>query len=272
METYLTSTLGAIGSQSVPVTCIKTGNDFLNSYNPVIVGSFEGIEKCADNGECDDTFSAQISSTGIVSGENVDWINGNASISDTSLFQINYKSGLVTTSMNCNVTPLSSFTDRDVLAKVVSSTSALSTVRTNYSDAALSFVKSPEVFSIVCQKTGADYKPKTAKIATSIGVPTMKGVTTPAICGVRATSGGGIQQVWGDCISACSSSSAYICDFVAGFWSSTPICTASSGGAGYLAEAQSNGTTSINIRIADITGAGAPVANATFSAICIGPR
>jgi len=43
METYLTSTLGATGSQSVPVTCIKTGNDFLNSYNPVIVGSFQGV-------------------------------------------------------------------------------------------------------------------------------------------------------------------------------------------------------------------------------------
>jgi hypothetical protein len=49
--------------------------------------------------------SAQISSTGVVSNETGDWINGSASISGTSIFTLVWNSGIFSGTPNCQATP-----------------------------------------------------------------------------------------------------------------------------------------------------------------------
>lgn len=145
----------------------------------VIVGSFAGIEKCANDYECTDTFSAQVSSAGVVSGENLDWINGNAVFSPTGTATItlntNLKDGTsgLTSPMNCVATNNESGSNA-LFANIKSSSTSSIAVYTNIT----SGTSTNYGFNIKCQKGTNDYKPKTAKVATSIGVPTVPGITT----------------------------------------------------------------------------------------------
>ena len=145
----------------------------------VIVGSFAGIEKCANDYECTDTFSAQVSSTGVVSNENIDWINGNCTntsignYSCTLLTTLKDGTSAISSAMNCVATP--NFSGVFTAQITGSSATSVAIQITNASAA------SSQQFTLKCQKGTNDYKPKTAKVASSIGVPTVPGVTTSAI-------------------------------------------------------------------------------------------
>ena len=145
----------------------------------VIVGSFAGIEKCANDYECTDTFSAQISITGVVSNENLDWINGNCTNPSTGNYTCTYntilKDGTIALSspMSCNVTPTAASSRTPFGYVNINSTTSVSPqiVDDNGNN-------TNSGFFISCQKGTNDYKPKTAKVATSIGVPTVPGIST----------------------------------------------------------------------------------------------
>lgn len=149
------------------------------SNSPVIVGSFEKIEKCANDYECTDTFTAKLSSTCVVSDENVPWISSTTNPA-TGNCAIVLRSGLVdgtnniTTAMTCNATvaPLADLPGASAFI-IANSTTGLTTrvVQDNVSAYA-------RAIHLRCSKTGSDFKPKTAKVATSIGVPTVPGITT----------------------------------------------------------------------------------------------
>lgn len=142
----------------------------------VIVGSFAGIEKCANDYECTDTFSATVTTTsGVVSNENIDWINGNCTAANPTVctFNTNLKDGssALSSPMNCTVaTQGSSASVVEVNASSSTSVSISSFVSTNGGAAA------SIPFTLKCQKGSQDYKPKTAKVASSIGVPTVPGI------------------------------------------------------------------------------------------------
>jgi len=139
----------------------------------VIVGSFAGLEKCANDYECTDTFSAQISATGVVSNENLDWINGNCSNPSASNYTCTFLTNTLKDGSSALVSPMNCVVTRDqataaagyVDPRVTSTTTGLtvqtpSPVSTN--------VNQP--FSIKCQKGSQDYKAKSGKIATTTGV------------------------------------------------------------------------------------------------------
>ena len=144
----------------------------------VIVGSFAGIEKCANDYECTDTFSARVSSTGVVSGENIDWINGNCSVATsnyTCTLNTNLKDGISGLS-----SPLNCVVDNDQAGVIIghgfisNSTTAFTYQTYNSSSGAAS----AQATILTCHKSTNDYKPKTAKVASSIGVPTVPGIST----------------------------------------------------------------------------------------------
>jgi hypothetical protein len=146
------------------------------SNSNIIVGSFAGIEKCAGDGlECIDTFSANISSAGVVSRENYNWINGNTTGSGT--YTGTFNSGIFTTTPNCNCTASESASASRVCTISSLTTSGFTAYVTN----SLTGATVSEPMNLSCQRTGVDYKPKTAKVASSIGVPTVPGITTEAI-------------------------------------------------------------------------------------------
>jgi hypothetical protein len=143
----------------------------------VIVGSFAGIEKCANDYECTDTFSAQISSTGVVSNENLDWINGNCTVATnifTCVYNTNLKDGIspLSSQLNCSVTTNN---PSAVVAEIRSGTSTTQFQYETY--VSTSGGASAQPAHIKCQKGSQDYKAKTGKIASSNGVPTVPGLT-----------------------------------------------------------------------------------------------
>jgi S-adenosylmethionine hydrolase len=85
------------------------------------------------------------------------------------------KVGISTLPMNCDATPTYSAGWNGYIG-VTSTTSSEFQVQTidNNNNNNLPF-------NISCKKQGVDYKPKTAKVASSIGVPTVPGLTTEAV-------------------------------------------------------------------------------------------
>jgi hypothetical protein len=146
----------------------------------VIVGSFAGIEKCANDYECTSDFSAYVSSAGVVSGENIDWINGNAVWSPagtaTITLNTNLKDGVsgLSNSMNCFLTSDGSISSTpNQFISTISTTTVVMKELSSTNGTAFS-----GGFYINCKKVANDYRPSTAKIATSIGVPTVPGILT----------------------------------------------------------------------------------------------
>lgn len=146
------------------------------SNSNVIIGSFEKIEKCANDYECTDAFSAKVSSLGVVSDENLDWIS-TCTWASAGYGYCNFNAGVFTIAPNCTATI--NIEDSTTYAgnTVSSITKDYLYFRTQASPSGS--VSRPLIIS--CQKSGVDYKPKTAKIASSIGVPTVPGLTTQAV-------------------------------------------------------------------------------------------
>jgi len=107
--------------------------------------------------DCENEFSAKVSSGGVVSDENVDWINSIA-ITDTSLFTISFKTGAFTSAPNCNVTVVDGVTSYDAMVKVsTQATTSQVQVRGGTSSSAVNFNKSAQPFNIHCSR-GTDSK------------------------------------------------------------------------------------------------------------------
>lgn len=144
-----------------------------------ITGSFAGIEKCANDYECTDTFSATVSSAGVVSNENIDWINGNCTPSTgtyTCPLVSTLKDGTSGLSSVLNCVPTSQVSGGNgYIMSFQPGSSSTSSLVFNGTNAGVSTAQG---FTLKCQKGSQDYKPKTAKAATSIGVPTVPGITT----------------------------------------------------------------------------------------------
>ena len=124
----------------------------------IIIGQFNGLESCASTLDCTDTFSAKISSAGVVSGENVEWLNGNCSVTSVSTVTCPFNTGIFTVEPNCTILTDSS-TNGNVDKQATSSSTNL--VYKTYAAAG----GSPTAYAteVICQKQGVDYIGKTAK-------------------------------------------------------------------------------------------------------------
>jgi microcystin-dependent protein len=156
------------GSETRPANISLTGCIRTNNRN--ITGSFAGIEKCANDYECTDSFSATIASSGAVSNQNIPWISSctNPSTGQWDCTLLSYlKDGTSALSnpLKCNVTS----DDRNNIGAYSGTTSTATFTLANRTSGATNGTN----ISVKCQKGTNDYKPKTSKTATSIGVPTV---------------------------------------------------------------------------------------------------
>lgn len=210
----------------------------IRAYNKNIVGSFAGIEKCANDYECTDTFSASIAdTTATVSNENIDWISS-CTNTGTGLYTCNLNANLkdgvngLSSPMNCiaNV----SVTNNNTGANAYQVTTTQVFVSTFLSSTG---ALNNRAFTLKCQKGTNDYRPKTAKVASSIGVPTFQNTTlalkecvfdvsgavdTFTTCTVNGTCS--ISKNWGNCISPSgvtnNGSGTFTINFNTGYWTS----------------------------------------------------
>jgi hypothetical protein len=233
----------------------------------LIIGQFSGLESCStDSYECTDTFSAQVSSTGVVSGENIDWINGNCSVSNGYI--CNFNSGIFTTTPSCATSLINS----DNNAKYHKIKSVSSSAVTGFtSNTGSGFVAFP--LTIVCQKAGADYIGKTAKAVASDQNLRTPGLTKGVVYSALISSTGVVSNDNGDFINGnclVSGTAVFTCPIISGKFEGTPVCTVSPNWVNFLVYASmSTATTkdSVQYRTSNYTGV-AQAANATL--ICHG--
>lgn len=165
----------------------------------IIVGSFNGLQNCTSTLACTDTFSAAVSSAGVVLNENVDWINGNCTTAVSGIntdYTCSYVTGLVTQPMNCVSVDTSSVTNPNA-TRIFTSTSS----QFQGSNA------TGRGITVICQKQGADYVGKTA-----MAVASDQNVRSIGSTGVD------IQSVFfglgADCSTVCTTGTCNICNKV----------------------------------------------------------
>jgi len=221
-----------------------------------------------------DVFSAKVSSTGVVSAENIEWINGNCTISDTSLFACSFNSNIFTVTPNCVVTAVDNSVDRT--AQIDSASNTAVNVRTQTATTKLA-----QPFNLVCQKQGADFT------ATRLITGQFKEVVKS-----QGSNGVDIQSVFfgsgANCASFCTTSPCTICNQVGskitsvsrtsiGLYRVNGIdglkynCTGSGTTNAYIGIAHLKaGSTSSYAEINTGNAAGASTDSANNSLICIG--
>ncbi len=132
--------------------------------------------QCQSDTQCENVFSAQVSSTGVVTGENLDWING--SCTNASPTVCTYNTGIFTVAPNCW---------HDTSAILIGNvTSSSTTVSQQFSGS------SKFAFNIQCQKQGADFKAKRVIVGdfeSLARVATIKDVKASTVQGGTFTGG-----------------------------------------------------------------------------------
>lgn len=210
----------------------------------IIIGQFNGLEKCTDSYECTDVFSAKVSAAGVVSDENIDWINGNCSGSNP--ISCTFKLAVFTVSPNCTavVDGASSATS----ARVNSITSSGFSVDTYSGSTAIL-----SGFRIICQKQGVDYIGKTAKAVASDQNVATPGVTKAVMYSSTIANNGTVSKEIGDMINGnCTNADPMVCTLNSVFTGSSYNCTASSVSvANGFCNVTSYGSSSFSIRCFD---------------------
>lgn len=161
--------IGIAGATSMGV-CLKIGT---SGHAAIIDDAYIKIESvsevigdtCDNPIDCEYVFTAIIGADGTVSAENLDWINGNAVISDTNYYTTTFNSGIFTVAPNCicnNSVNTNDIADCHASNQTASSV-ATRTVRHNGSTTS----QTPNSHRIICIKQGADYD--NAKVRSIIG-------------------------------------------------------------------------------------------------------
>ena len=205
----------------------------------IIIAQLNGLERCADTYQCTDTFSAFIDTSGNVSNENIDWINGNCTTS-AGIFTCGLKTGLsgagsnLTTGMNCNVTAgAGTSTVTFVATEVRSSTTTQVVYGTNNT------TDFAHPVYISCQKGPTDFLSKTAKAVASDQNLRTPGITKGVVHSCRVNNNGTatLDSASGTCSSFISSvnrtsAGAVTINFSASSFLLNPICTISNAQSG----------------------------------------
>jgi hypothetical protein len=223
----------------------------------IIIGQFNGLQTCTDTLACTDTFSVDVSSTGVVTKENVNWINGNCTNSSAGVYSCPFNSGIFTVAPNCVSN-----------GQLQGGTYATGSVGS--ADLAIrntGGVLANGQFTLVCQKQGADYIGKTAMAVASDQNVRSIGSTNVDIQGVIFGSGA-------NCATACSTGTCTICNqtgskITSVTWSATGvydvngldgtkyICTGAGRGTSYVPifTSRQSGTSSlVKIHAGSVTG------------------
>jgi len=195
---------------------------------------------------CVDTFSASVSNTGTVSGENVDWINGNCSLS-TSDFTCTHNTGIFTVEPNC--TFITKGTGDTVSQKLNGSSSTNTSYRTSVASAG---TLTAYPVQIICQKQGTDFVATRTIVGSFANVPTMPAIVANAvIVSARVSSTEAITDNDGTFLSSCTNADPSVCTFTTNYWAATPKCWANANTDGNTGIAYSESTTTVNVDRSD---------------------
>ena len=104
---------------------------------------------------CENEFSARISSTGVVSGEGFDWLNGNCTVVGTAGYSCNFVSGIFTVAPNCNVTVENGASQP--LTQMIDNTATTSSLVKFYTTQSATGAENARGSTLRCSKAGVDF-------------------------------------------------------------------------------------------------------------------
>jgi len=148
---------------------------------------------------CENVLSASVTSAGVVSKENVDWINGNFVVSNTSTYTGTFNTGIFTVAPNC-VFITNSGSNLNGFQDVATSATTVVPRFMNTGG-----VNTASGFDIVCQKQGADYQSSRTIVGSFKEVPKVVGINSPKECrykfgGASATLAAPTECTSGTCV------------------------------------------------------------------------
>lgn len=183
----------------------------------IIIGQFNGLQSCTDSLSCTDTFSAQISTAGVVSNENVDFISGNCTHPSLGANNCTFKTGVFTVAPNCVATA----SDRNNITGTISTATTVAANTANRTSGAID-----DIITLVCQKQGADYIGKTAMAVASDQNLRTPGITKGVVYSFNTSASGSVSNEKGDIVNnnCLLATSTFTCTFNAVF-SDTPNCS-----------------------------------------------
>lgn len=237
-------------------------------------------QQCIQDGSCENVFSAFVDSSGVVTGENINWISGNAAVTDTSLFTMTLAISN-TAGMNCVPTvSIVGFDAGNLTARIEGNPNGTTVaVRTGFtSSGSTNFTKNPYNFRIVCQRQAADYKPRFAApvltgSVTSNSPLALRTETTHYVCsGSSSLSEPSTPGVY----TSIGNISSGVCtvNIASGVFSAAPYhCEQSMYGAPANTFPKLNvKPTATSVQITCYTGGGVGCASFSGSLKCMGPR
>jgi hypothetical protein len=207
--TKMTGSGSGIGSGEILAINARIPISGWNNSN-IIIGQFNGLESCTDSYECTDVFSAVPSATGVVSNENIDWLDGNCSVSGTAIYTCTFRTSIFTQAPNCNVTAAPGASSLNYASiQSVSSTQLIYRIN-NYTGTMVQATPA----HIICQKQGADYIGKTAKAVASDQNDRTPGITNAVEVSANVTCSGSssVQSFIGVPSMSVSNISAGVCN------------------------------------------------------------
>jgi uncharacterized protein YfaP (DUF2135 family) len=172
-----------------------------NAYSSVSAVSLANASiyssQCGAN--CVDTFSAKVSSSGVISDENIDFLSS-CSFGSTGLGSCTFTSGIFTVAPNCAVTYSGAGTGANARVANIRTQSASSI---EYLTEAASLTNAS--INIICQKQGADFTNTRAITGSFKEVMTVPGITKPKTCfygfgGASATLSAPTECSTGTCV------------------------------------------------------------------------
>jgi hypothetical protein len=186
-------------------------------------------QQCRKPSDCENVFSAKVSAAGVVSDENLDWINGNCGLSGNR-FSCTFNSSIFTTPPTCTITAQGTAT----VVTAQESTVITSSVLTY--DTVSGGVGTAVPARIICTKAAPDYKERNMITGTFEDVVTSPGSSRSSLCSAKVSSSGVLSDQIGGCFTSCTNAATPVCTFTVGYWraGTTPNCWHRTSSAGLL--------------------------------------
>jgi hypothetical protein len=164
------------------------GNPALVYIDEVYVGvkSAESVAACPTTLDCVDTFSFSGNGSATVSNENINFVDGNGTVSNTSQFTYTLISGIFSQAPNCVCSSFTTYTlNSQKSCQVVSTSTTSISVFTTAND-----VNAAHTHNVICQRQGADFIGKSVQVAASDQNIRTQGITDAVFNSCRITNNG----------------------------------------------------------------------------------
>ena len=179
-EPMTTAQMNAIVSPAVGRTVYNT--DFK------AIASYDGTKWVYGFGflNLDNTYSARVDNAGVVSSENIDWLDGNCSVSGTSLYTCTIKSGVFSLTPNCFVT-LDNGTINPFNATMDGLNNTATVLKYSTFNSSTGAANARPVY-VSCQKQGTDYLSASSNAYASTNSNYPRTAYTPTFTGFGTVS------------------------------------------------------------------------------------